>query len=98
MAGAERVVLAFGPLQESRKAVLVAQCFHARIAAGEELVRISLVSDVPDQLVAWCVEHGVQCNGELHDTQASADVATRPGTHVNQSFPHLLRERTEIVA
>src|SRR5687767_5023230 len=98
MAGAKRVVFAFGPLEKSREAVLLAQCFHARIAAGEELVRISLVPDVPDQLVAWRVEHRVQRHRQFDYTQASADVTARPGAHVDQALAHFLRERAEIVA
>jgi hypothetical protein len=61
-------------------------------------VRIALVPDVPDQLVAWRVEHGVQSDRQLDHAQPGADVATGPGAHVDESRTDLVRQRAELVA
>ena len=51
MRGAERVVFALGALGEAGEAVALAQRADAVAPAGEDLVRIGLVADVPDQAV-----------------------------------------------
>ena len=49
MAGAERVVFALGALGEAGEAAALAQRADAVAAAGQDLVRIGLMADVPDQ-------------------------------------------------
>ena len=51
MGGAERIVFAFGPLGESGKPAALPKRAHAIAPAGQDLVGIGLVADVPDQLV-----------------------------------------------
>ena len=48
---------------------------HPRATAGENLVRIGLMPDIPDQLVARGVEHAVQRNGQFHDAQPRAEMS-----------------------
>jgi hypothetical protein len=79
MGGAEGVVGAFGPLGEARQAVLHAQRPDAVAAAGEDLVRVALVRDVPDDPVAGRVEDGVQRDGEFDHAEPRAEVAARDG-------------------
>ena len=43
--------------------------------AGEELVRVALVPDVPDDLVARALQHAVQRDGELDGAEAGGEVA-----------------------
>ena len=75
MAGAERIVGALGAAGEAGEAVLLAQRADAVAAAGEHLVRIGLVADVPDQAVIRGVEDGVQRDGQLDDAEAGAEMA-----------------------
>ena len=75
MADAERVVLAFLALRERREAVLLLDRGDAVAAAGQDLVRIALVADVPDQAVARRVEQVVQRDGQLDHAQAGAEMA-----------------------
>ena len=56
MRGAERIVVAFGALGETGQAAAGAQRADAVAAAGQDLVRIGLMADVPDQPVARRVE------------------------------------------
>ena len=75
MRGAERVILALGPFGETREASALAQRADAVPAAGEDLVRIGLVADVPDQPIARGVEDAMQGDRELDDAEPRAQVA-----------------------
>ncbi len=72
MGGAEGIVGRLAALGEAREPVLLAQGADPVAAAGEDLVRVALVPDVPDQLVARRVEHGVQRDRQLHDAEPRA--------------------------
>ena len=48
MADTKGIELAFATLGESRYAAVHAQSGHAFTAAGQHLVRVSLVADIPD--------------------------------------------------
>src|SRR5262249_29553295 len=61
--GAESVVLALDPLGEAREPPTLAQGANAVATTGEDLVRIGLMADVPNQSVAWRVENPVQGHG-----------------------------------
>jgi hypothetical protein len=73
--GAERIVVALGALGETGEAAGGAQRADAVAAAGQDLVRVGLVADVPDQAVARRVEGVVDRGGEFHDAEAGAKVA-----------------------
>ena len=75
MGGAERVVFALRALGEAGQAAALAQGADAVAPAGEDLVRIGLVADVPDQAVLRRVEDVVQRDGQLDHAQAGAEMA-----------------------
>jgi hypothetical protein len=77
MGGAEGVVLALAALGEAGQAAGLAQGANAVAAAGQDLVRIGLVADVPDESVARRVEDVVQGDSQLDHAQARAEVAAR---------------------
>ena len=62
----ERVVFALRPAGEARQPAALAQRADAVAPAGQDLVRIGLVPDVPDQPVVRRVEHRVQRDRQLH--------------------------------
>ena len=76
MRGAERIVIALGAFGEARQAAAGAQGANAVAAAGEDLVRIGLVADVPDQAVARRVEDVVEGSGQFDHAEASAEMST----------------------
>ena len=84
MRRAERVVFALGALGEAGQAVARAQRADAVAAAGEDLVRIGLVADVPDQPVFRGVEDVVQGNRQLDDTQARAQMTAGDRHRINR--------------
>ena len=65
MRGAERIVDALSTLGETGKTAALAQRTHALAAAGDDLVRIGLMADVPDETILRGVEHVVERNGQL---------------------------------
>ena len=98
MPGAKRVVLALAPLEEAGEPALLAQRLHSGVPAGEQLVWISLMTDVPHQLVARGLEDVVQRDRQLDDTEPGADVSPRSRTDVDQSRPHLGGEGAKFLA
>ena len=69
MGGAERVVFALAALGEAGQPAFLAQRADAVAATGQDLVRIGLVADIPDQPVVGRVEDVVQGDGQLDNTQ-----------------------------
>ena len=84
MADAERVVLALLAPRERREAVLLLDRGDAVAAAGEDLVRIALVADVPDQAVVRRVEQVVQRDGQLDHAEAGAEMAAEVADRFDQ--------------
>ena len=84
MRGAERVVFALGALGEAGQAAALAQRADAVAASGQNLVRIGLMADVPDQPVARRVEHVVQRDGELDHAEAGAEMAAGDGDRIDR--------------
>ena len=77
MRRAESVIFAFGPLGEAGKAAALTQRADAIAPSGQDLVRIGLMADIPDDAVARRVEHIMQRHGQLDDPEAGAEVAAR---------------------
>ena len=75
MADAERVVRALAALGKAGNAAVHAQAVHAGAPAGEHLVRVALVADVPDQPVLRRVEDGVQGDGQFDGAEVGRQVA-----------------------
>src|SRR5262249_31949797 len=72
--GAESVVLALVALAEAGEPTALAQRADAAASAGQDLVRVGLVADVPDQLVLRPVEHFMQSDGEFAPSEAGAEM------------------------
>ena len=77
MRGAERIVIALGALGEAGQAAAGAQRADPVAAAGEDLVRIGLVADVPDQAIARRVEDVMQGGGQLDHAETGAEMSAR---------------------
>ena len=75
MRGAERIVIALGALGETGQSAAGAQGADAVAAAGQDLVRIGLMADVPDQAVARGVEDVMDGGGQFDDAEAGAEMS-----------------------
>jgi len=78
------------------KPVFLADRAQARASAGQDLVGVGLVADVPDQLVLGRVEHIVQRSGKLDHTEACAEMATGDADRGDQFGAQFVRELSEL--
>ena len=89
---AERIVFALAALGEAGQAPALAQGADAVAPPGQDLVRIALMPDVPDQDVLGRLEHMVQRRGQLDHAQTRAQVPARHRHGVDRLDPHLVRQ------
>jgi hypothetical protein len=94
MPGPEGVVLALVPLQEAGDAVFLTQRLHLARATRQDLVRVSLVAHVPDDLIARRIEDAVQRDGKLHHPEARTDVTPRARADVDETLADRRRQLT----
>ena len=97
MAGAHDVVLGLEDRAERRQALVLADRRQRLAAAGEDLVRVGLVADVPEDLVARRVEQAVQRDGELAGAEVGAEVAADLTDRVDDVGAHLLRNLLQLL-
>ncbi len=95
MTDAETVVDAFGARREWREPAALLDASEAPAPAGQHLVRIGLVADVPDQTVVRRVEYVVQGDGEFDGAEPGGEVAAHRADRVDQEFAQFRRERGE---
>ena len=96
VAGAHDVVLGLEDRAERRQAVVLADRVQLVAAAGQDLVRIGLVADVPEHLVARRVEQAVDRHGDLAGAEVGAEVAADLPDRVDDLLAHLLRHLREL--
>ena len=72
---AKRVVFGFAALGEARQTTVAAHGVHLVFAAGEDFVRIALVSDIPHQLVFGRVVNVVQRNRQFDRAQIAGEMS-----------------------
>src|SRR3546814_19872591 len=77
MRRAERVVLALAALGETRQPAAGPERADTVAAPGDDLVRIALVADVPDDLVARRVEHIVERGRQFDGTESLSQMPAR---------------------
>ena len=96
MRGTERIVFALGALGKSGEAAAHAQGADAVAAPGEDLVRIGLMPDVPDDAVARGIEQVMQRDGQLDDAEAGTEVAARDRHSVDRLLAQFVGELTQL--
>ena len=93
---AERVVFAFRAFGETGKPAALANRADAVAAAGQDLVRIRLVADIPDQPVVRRVEDVMQRHGQLDDAEAGAEMSAGDRHRIDQLGTQLVGELPQI--
>ena len=96
MRGAERVVFALGALGEAGEAAAHAQGADAVAPPGEDLVRIGLMADVPDDAVARRIEQIMQRDGQLDHAEAGAEMAAGDRHGVDRLLAQFVGELTQL--
>ncbi len=97
MRRSERVVFALAAAGEAAEAGALAQGADAVAPAGDDLVRIGLVADVPDQFVPGRVEHIMGRDRQLDDAKPGAEMAPGHRHGRNRLLPKLLGKLRELV-
>jgi hypothetical protein len=95
--GAHDVVLGLPDRAERREAAVGADCRELVATTGENLVRICLMTDVPEHLVGRRVEQRVQRHGDLADAEVGAEVAADLPDRVDDQLADLLRDLLQLV-
>ena len=97
VARAHDVVLGLEDRAERREAGVLADRRDLVAAAGEDLVRVGLVADVPEDLVARRVQQRVQRDGDLAGAEVGAEVPADLPHRVDQQLADLLGDLLELV-
>ena len=97
MTGTERVVLGFITAKETRKASILLYCVKLIATTGEDLVRVSLVANVPDESVLGRVENVVHRHRELDRPERGARVPADARTSIDNELPDLVRDFLEVL-
>ena len=74
MRRAEGVVFALAALGETRKAAALAQGADTVAPSGQDLVRIALVADIPDELVLRGIEHVMDRHGQFDHAEPRTEM------------------------
>ena len=96
MRRAEGVVFAFGALREARKPAPLPERADTVAAAGQDLVRIGLMADIPDDPVFRRIENVVEHHGEFDHAEPGTEVAARLGDGVDHLRTQLVGKLAQI--
>ena len=83
--------------QNGRQALVLADRLQLVAAAGQDLVGVGLVADVPEDLVVRGVEQRVQRDGDLARAEVGAEVAADLPDGVDDVLADLLRHLLELL-
>ncbi len=97
MTRAEGVVNAFLALEKARQAAVLLQRMKILVAAGYQLVRISLMPRVPHDFIARRIVHLVQSDSQIHRAQIAGQMPALFGHLLDHGFAHLLCELLEFI-
>src|SRR5439155_18600173 len=92
MRGPERVVRRFVAARESRRSAPLAQLVHLCATAGEDLVRVSLMPDVPDDAIARRIENVMQRDRQLDGTEVRRQMTACLRHRIQYERAQLARE------
>ena len=96
MCRAKWIVFAFLTAGEAGQATALTQGANAIAAAGEDLVRIALMADIPDQNVVGGIESIVDRHCQLDHAETGSEMTSGHGDSVDQFCPQLIRQLPEL--
>ena len=71
---AKRVIRAFAAFRETRQAVFLTEGPNTITTTRQNLMRVALVRNVPDDLIFGRIEHRMKRDRQFHDAQSSAQM------------------------
>ena len=96
MRRSERVVLALGAFGESRKTAATPQRPDTVAPAGQDLMRIGLMPDVPDQPVVRRFEDIMERDGEFDHAQTGTEMAAGDGDGIDRLVAQFVGDLRQI--
>ena len=96
MAGAHDVVLGFEDRAERREPAVLADRPQRITPPGQDLVRVGLMADVPQDLVARRVQQAVDGHGKLARPQVGSEMPADLADRVDQLVADLLRDLLQL--
>src|SRR5262245_17635882 len=90
MCRAESVVFALGTLGKPGQAAAGPQRANAITPAGQNFVRIGLVTNVPNQLVIGCVRNVVKGNREFDNAEKRAEMNACNSDSIDRSLAQFI--------
>ena len=96
MRRSERVVFAFRALGETAQASALPQGSDPVAPTGQDLVRVGLMADVPDDAVGRRIENVVQRDRQFDHAETSAEMAARHRDRADGFGAQFLGELSEI--
>jgi hypothetical protein len=97
MPGTERIVFGLGPTKETTQSTVLFDRVKLVAAAGQYLVCVCLMADIPNEPVSWRVENVMHRDGQLDGAEGCAGVASDPGTGVDYELPDLVRDLLKVL-
>ena len=96
MAGDECVGVALGGFGITGQPAEGAQGLHGGIAAGEDLVGVTLVAHVKHQPVPAGIKYPMNGNDQLHRPQTGGQMAAGAGDHIQDAGPQQTAESSRL--
>src|SRR6185312_5468353 len=96
VADAEGVVLTFATLRKTGESVELAHRAHLLATAGQNLVRIGLVADIPAHAIVGGVVEVMQCDCQLDYAESGAKMSAGLADRVQQKFAQLNGELRQL--
>ena len=96
MGGAEGVVDALVAARKAGNAAQLAQRMHPVAAAGQDLVRVGLMADIPDDAVFRRIERIMQRNRQLDRAEVGRQMAAGLGDRVDDEMAQLPGQRFQL--
>ena len=97
MADPKGIVGAFRPFRETADPLVFAVAGKLVPAAGEDLVAIGLMTDVPDKLIIGRIKHIVQRHGQLGNAKAGREMAAVDTYGVDNKLTELIAQLVELL-
>ena len=97
MTGHEQVVRALLRIGIAHQSAAGADRTEAGEAAGDQLVRVDLMTGIPDETVAAEVENAVQGQAQLDDAEVRGEVGGPGGGHLGERAAHLPGELFQLL-
>ncbi len=97
MSGAEGIIIAFRSFQETAQAPELADGMHPVFSAGQNFMRVGLMTHIPDKFIVRCIENIMKRYRQFNGAEAGSEMPSAFRYAIDQVFPHFIAHRTQIL-